>query len=104
MFADIVTLGARAIHNATGFLLDECGPDRRGEDLQGFGNFGGVNVIAGGFNGGQLERADTCKSTYIVPLDADTDDQDSSEKDGGCQSRQRKNQCAKAVKRAVRKG
>ena len=100
-FADVVTLGARAIHNATGLLLDECGPDLRGSDLQGFGNIGGVNVLPGGISGNQLERPDSYKSTSIIPIDADADDQDLSETEGNCESRQKTNKCAKEVKWAV---
>ena len=100
-FADVVTLGARAIHKATGFRLDECGPDRRGADLLGFWNIGGVNVLAGGISGGQLERPDSYKSTSIVPIDADTDDQDTFATEGNGESRPKNNNCAKAVKRAV---
>ena len=103
-FADVVTLGARAIHNASGLLLNECGLDRRGADLQGFWNIGGVNILVKGISGGQLERPDSYKSTSIVPIDADTDDKDSSETEGYCESRHRKNKCSKTVKRAVRKG
>ena len=102
-FAD-VTLGARAIHNATGLLLDECKPDRRGADMQGFGNIGELNALAGSICGSQLERPDTSyKSNVIVPIDADADDKDSSETEGNNESRQRKNKCAKAIKRAIRK-
>ena len=103
-FADVVTLGACAIHNATGLLPDECGPDRRGADMQGFGNIGGLNALAGNICGSQLERPDTSyKSTVIAPFDADADDKDSSETEDNNESSQRKNKCAKAVKRAVRK-
>lgn len=74
LFADLVLHGARAIHNATRFLLDECGPDQRGANIQGFGNFGEVNVLTGNFNVNKFARADTCKSNYIALIDAPTDD------------------------------
>ena len=72
------------------FVLCECGPDRRGADLQEFGNFGGVNVVYGRFNGSQLVRADMFKSTYISPIDADTDDKDPLEKQNDWQTRPEK--------------
>ena len=95
--ADVVTLGARAIYNATEFLLDECGPDRRVADLQRFGNFRRLRVLPGGCNGSQIERADMFKSSYIAPIDADTDNKDPPEKECNWQICPRKTQCTKAV-------
>ena len=91
LFADVVTLGARAIHTATDLLLDECGPDRPGADLQGFENFGEVDVCSGSNNGSQLERADIFKSNCIASIEADTDDKDPPKTTSNWQIRPKKN-------------
>ena len=68
LFADVVTLGARAFHNATGLLLDGCGTGRPGVNLQAFRNNGGGEHYTEISLGGQDSHTSFSQSRNLVPF------------------------------------
>ena len=68
MFADVVTLGGRDIHNDTGLLLDKCGTGRPGANLHEFGNIGGGEHFTGASLRNQDSSTSFTESSNLVPV------------------------------------